>query len=411
MTIRNRILLISVSLTVFIIISPVLVLFARGYKFDFETKKIVKTGSLIVKSEPTKATVFLDDKAMSDTTPSTLRFLVPKDYNVSVKKDGYKAWTKRLSIKSEIVTWANLEREFITLFLESPREIKSTQVTTSFRSPNSNSLIAIKDDAPNLIDDEGKVKALENAALWQTIQNSKIELGSENIYHLLAFNKNLELTAVELTAIKKIESNNDFLVTLAGPSVSVYNTSKQIVYSAPASNFTLDGNTLWLIQNSQISRVNLDNNDTSVIVSDLTAPSINVIRGDGNIFLQMGSTLYILNDKLEQIYNNVTYTFWSRNGNQLVYGNAHEIFVFDSGTQRSTLVLRSSTEIQQPVVNLETGYVFFTNEGKVKAIEIDGRDHRNIYNLADAGNGFIVSGDGKLLTVFNNEKVTTLEIR
>jgi len=121
MTIRNRVILISASLTIFFIVSPILVLFARGYKFNFETKTIVKTGSLIVKSEPSRATVFLDDKTMSDTTPSTLRFLLPKDYNVSVKKDGYQAWTKRITIKSEIVTWANLNRDFLALFLEQPR--------------------------------------------------------------------------------------------------------------------------------------------------------------------------------------------------------------------------------------------------------------------------------------------------
>jgi hypothetical protein len=51
------------------------------------------------------------------------------------------------------------------------------------------------------------------------------------------------------------------------------------------------------------------------------------------------------------------------------------------------------------------------NEGKIKAIELDGRDHRNIYTIADAGESFVLSKDSKELFVEKDKQIEVLEIR
>ncbi len=411
MTIRSRAIILSLSITTFVIISPILVLFARGYKFDFETKSLVKTGTLVARSEPNRAHVYLDDKEQTDTTPSTLRFIKPADYNISIKKDGYKAWTKRLNIKSELVTWANLNREFIALFLEQPKMVRETITTDVFKHPSINSLVAIENDKPVHFGQDGQNRALSNQELWKTIQPHIKELGDSNIYSLLSFNHNITFTTEQLAEIKKVESNSDFLVTLSGNKIDAYNQSGQLFYIGTGSNFTLDGNDLWLIQNTEIRKINLYSKESNVILSDITAPNIEVIRGEGNIFVILGKALYILNDGLDLIYNNIDYAEWSDQGEYLVYGNTHELFLFTANTQRSTLILRSSTDIFEPVVNSETGYVFFENERKIKTIEIDGRDHRNVYEITDAGNGYVISDNGRLLTVYTQTGIKTWEIR
>src|SRR3989344_1915064 len=123
MRLRNRLLLIALGMVIFAIVTPALVLFARGYKYDFEENKIVKTGVLVVRTRPDQASVFLDDKLQPSTTPLNLRFLPPKDYLVRVEKDGYKPWSKRLPVKAEFVSWANLNREFLTLFFQKPETL------------------------------------------------------------------------------------------------------------------------------------------------------------------------------------------------------------------------------------------------------------------------------------------------
>src|SRR3989338_5461590 len=94
---RNRFLLVGSGVVVFVLITPILVLYARGFKVDWENKSIVKTGALVIRSEPDKAQIYLDDKKLDQTTPTNLRFLVPNDYNFRIEKEGYQSWTKRLN--------------------------------------------------------------------------------------------------------------------------------------------------------------------------------------------------------------------------------------------------------------------------------------------------------------------------
>lgn len=70
-------------------------------------------GLLVVKSEPTGAQIFVNGELKS-ATDATLS-LSPDTYDVSVRKEGYLAWNKRLVIEKEIVTTAT-----ISLFRTAP---------------------------------------------------------------------------------------------------------------------------------------------------------------------------------------------------------------------------------------------------------------------------------------------------
>jgi hypothetical protein len=88
-------------------------MYARGYRFNFKTFKFSPSGLLVLKSEPTGAQIFIngDLKSATDATIS----LSPDTYDVSVRKDGYLSWNKRLVIEKEVVTEAQ-----ISLFRSAP---------------------------------------------------------------------------------------------------------------------------------------------------------------------------------------------------------------------------------------------------------------------------------------------------
>ena len=121
MTYKLRFSLIGFGVVLFLIATPFLVLFARGFTFDWHSHRIVKTGTMVVKTDPTGAVVYLDSHKQASTTPTNIRFLAPKDYDVRIEKDGYQAWTKRLSVRPQLVTWANDNRDVITLFFSQPK--------------------------------------------------------------------------------------------------------------------------------------------------------------------------------------------------------------------------------------------------------------------------------------------------
>ena len=77
-------------------------MYARGYRFNPDSGKISSHGLLVVKSSPDGAQILLNQelKSATDTTIS----LVPGSYDLEIKKEGYKNWTKTITIKEEEVT-------------------------------------------------------------------------------------------------------------------------------------------------------------------------------------------------------------------------------------------------------------------------------------------------------------------
>ena len=59
----------------------------------------IKTGSVLVESEPTNATIYLDGDEVG-ITPDTLRSIIPGRYLMEVKMDGYKVWSKSIIVRA-----------------------------------------------------------------------------------------------------------------------------------------------------------------------------------------------------------------------------------------------------------------------------------------------------------------------
>lgn len=75
--------------------------FARGERINFKTKTITPTGLLVASSTPDGAPVLIDGK-LKTATNDTLN-LVPGEYEVEIKKDGFHSWKKLLKIEKELV--------------------------------------------------------------------------------------------------------------------------------------------------------------------------------------------------------------------------------------------------------------------------------------------------------------------
>ncbi|MBI2032460.1 MAG: PEGA domain-containing protein [Candidatus Levybacteria bacterium] len=103
----NKHLLISIFIFAAIIIATaIVILFAKGYRFGFDTGKIALsgTGLLVVKSVPDGAQVFINDH-LTTATDSTIN-LDPGKYKVRISKEGYFSWEKEISIQEEVVSKA-----------------------------------------------------------------------------------------------------------------------------------------------------------------------------------------------------------------------------------------------------------------------------------------------------------------
>ena len=123
MVLRMRISLIAGGVIIFLILGPAIIFLARGFSYDFANQKIVRTGTLVVKTDPRDAQVSLNGEKLKN-TPLIKRFLIPGEYLLEVKKSGYFAWKKQIAIHSQQVANPHpAETEKIFLFLESPGSV------------------------------------------------------------------------------------------------------------------------------------------------------------------------------------------------------------------------------------------------------------------------------------------------
>ena len=421
MRLKTRFSLIGVGIVLFLIATPLLVLYARGFKFDFNTRQIVKTGALVVKTEPTKADVFLNDKKQADPTPSTIRFLLPGDYTVRVEKSDYQPWTKRFSLRSQLVTWAAADRDTITLFYDQIKLSKSWNVLQASISKLGDEIVFLDENqkASSINTVSGDVTSLGGIAKNLLAQigpgTSVVWQNSSQVFELFQSRSKWGLTDKQITQIQKAETNGNHSVALVGTDLLSLDNASPVVLAKSVNTFTLDGNNLWYTQGLQLKQLNLNTDATQIISSSVPASvTSQLIRGNNQIYAILDQNLYVLNDSFEKIYGPVNSANFDPISKQLMFTNSNEIWLYDSSNKTTQLILRSSSEIKNPSLNWATGYIFFLNENKIKAIEVDGRDHRNIYTITDdigIGSSFAVSADGKTLYTFNNSLINQYEIR
>lgn len=142
MTRRTRRIIFFLFLIAFLILVPVIILYARGYSFDFNKKTIVATGGIYLKSYPSKAKIYINDNPKGKTN-KYIRRLIPKIYEIKIVKDNYHPWQKELAVESGIVTKADnillvpfnpkislvaTENEAYTSFFEEPYLIPLTEL-------------------------------------------------------------------------------------------------------------------------------------------------------------------------------------------------------------------------------------------------------------------------------------------
>lgn len=95
----------------FIVIFPLLALYAKGYRFNLETGfDIVETGGIYVGTDEASAEIYINDELVRETGTFRRAFFVqnlePGVYSVRVEKEGHYPWLKTLTVYPQVVTEA-----------------------------------------------------------------------------------------------------------------------------------------------------------------------------------------------------------------------------------------------------------------------------------------------------------------
>jgi hypothetical protein len=102
-----RTILATLFFLAFAVSAPAVVLYTKGYRYDWRKTKVEETGILRVESVPSGANVILNGIPTGQTTPASLFRLLPERYDVRLERPGSIPWQKTLEVKSGETTFAS----------------------------------------------------------------------------------------------------------------------------------------------------------------------------------------------------------------------------------------------------------------------------------------------------------------
>lgn len=124
MRLRNATLSSLLLLIGFVLVGPLLVLWTAGYRWNPRNQRFEATGVVVVDTVPTGAHISVGETETALTTPARLTGVFPRDYTLTLFRNGYISWQQTLTVVGGKTTFIDNIRLFPkktpTLLFEKP---------------------------------------------------------------------------------------------------------------------------------------------------------------------------------------------------------------------------------------------------------------------------------------------------
>ena len=395
---KTRTILFSVCLILFICLAPTIVLYSQGYRIDFTSKKLTQTGGLFLKIEPKQTEIFIDDKLKKKTDfffgSALIENLLPKKYKIQIKKDGYYSWQKDLEIKEKEVT----EVKNIILIPESPNfHILTNRVKEFWFTPDGKNII-LKEYTLSPINNKNswslKLYNLENSLKSHLISEEDISSGEVDLLDL-EFPSNSKEISLKIGAKEQLK----FFSLEINKTPPVLTEIKQVLTSSEniITSKTVNQDVYYLDNLGFVfkNEERLNSNENPFLVKPETKYVLEIFKNF--LFLRENKTLYQFNPDLkafEKFFEGIKDLKISPDNGKIIYFSNNEIWILfleniSSQPKRKAgeklFLIRLSEEIKD-CFWLNSNYLIFNVENKLKIVEIDDRDRINIIEIAEFKN-------------------------
>lgn len=378
-------------LFLFLIIGPYLVLYSQGYRFDFEKRKFVQTGGLYIKAHPKQAEVYLNGKFIKKTDPFFGSFfvqeLLPKKYEVEVKKEGFFSWKKNLEINEKKVA----EAKHIILFPKNLNLEKiDFEINDFYLSPDGKKIILVQKEkevwALKLYEIEKKLKShlvseKEISKTGAGLLNLEFSENPNLIKLTLGIKEELNLFSLDISfsppILKRIEENkqkNEKIVTTKKVGKDIYSLdiegnffkNEQKINSEPLPIEKESEYSIEVIPENIILKAKKSDYESQFFLFN---PESRVFEK----FFEGGKDLKIAPDKKKAVYFS-QYEIW------LLFLEK-ELLQPEKNVGEKEFLLRFSKKIED-IFWLNSSYLIIVSEGAIQISEIDTRDTINFVEIA-----------------------------
>ena len=100
-----RIFLLFFFIFLFCVLSPVIIMYTAGYRYDWQNGLLKETGAISIDIEPNDAVMLLNGVKITAKMPVRLNNIAPGKYNLRISADGYYDWVKDLEVKNKQTTY------------------------------------------------------------------------------------------------------------------------------------------------------------------------------------------------------------------------------------------------------------------------------------------------------------------
>lgn len=455
--IRNLVFIFAVL--VFCTMAPASILYTAGYRYQFRENRLVKVGVIVVNHSPIDAITTVNGAriALADRAFGLDRAqnLWPGWYDISVTKDGYQSWEKRMESRPDLASWAR----YVLLFREQAASTLLFNQADSFYflhpSPSDRYGLALSDHQAIWFDSDS-TRTLAEFSLPQLFTDATrpqiswdhsesrvlLRLADNSVVKYFILTKSSE-TVETLTNLDGAESvrfdpsSVDRLLVLKGRALNSYSLQTGQFLSDTAPNvYGLDTNythayyVQWADGNVAVLRHQPTGLSPEMLTTFSSQPQTNltfrVVASEKEKVAVLGSNgfLWVIREdgSALNIAQNIIDARWAEDNDHeedtdglLLYRNSNELFVFDPLINNSESITRFSEAITTAtwLPNLNKHLVFAVGN-KIKVIELDeqsGRITQDLLPIAQPTLSLMLARDGKTLYYLSGAHVYQATIR
>jgi hypothetical protein len=437
---------------IFILAIPTVIFYSQGYRFDFEAKKIIKTGGFAFKTQPKSCEVYLNDKMVKKTDfifgEVFIKNLLPKKYNVKIKKQGFFVWEKNLEVKEKLVT----EAKNVILFpTENKFSVFLYNIENYYFSPDEKKIILKKNNENgwelsvfNLENKEETSLLRENDLKQKKVEVLNLKWSSDSkkilletiiekktkyfIVDTLKENKKYVFSLDYLGEPKKILFDNQnsqeiFFLKKTEIGNNLYKTnlyqttSLELPIRKVLAYNLFNNNILWLDADGFLNKSDLSGNNSTALNKEFFSVKEGLnyeikILPNQKIFINNENGLYSFNSEsmiFEKMLNSMKNLGLSPDSKNIYFFDNYEVWFWNESLEKIIFLNRFSKKIGD-IFWLNSDYLIFNVEEKIKISETDERDRINTVEIGDFENPKIFWNQShKTLYLLSKENLYVLE--
>lgn len=417
---RYRQITLLLFVVAFLIIAPIVILYTQGYRYNFKRGTIQKTGILIVSSSPRRADILLNGELVDRQTPAKLERVLPGDYEITLQREGYHDWTKRLTIFDNATTFA----EDILLFRQSLPQLVTSQSLTAITISPDRSLAALVFDQRNLSlmnmrtgtilpTDTGTATGTIEHVEWSASNHKalvKFATGTTTSYFIIDTGRaNSDPTTIPSTFEHYHWDMADDTILYGSRDSEIwrYDTTsgaqRLATRATSTATFTAKSGVIYTTDSATVYRH----------ATDGTVAAVGPARCSSCEFIQRPGARLILHDPTAlQLYSidptgqhrpisiSASHIDWLSESVALI-ANPWELWIYSIDQTEPELITRVSDPIQYAVWHPAGRHIVYASANHVRVIELDDRETRLTTDLAtfDALSSLIPLTSGNALYI------------